>query len=42
MPNGISKHRVLAISLEAITPGGSWVKTRGLTDRNAFLQSVVR
>ena len=42
MPNGISKHRVLAISFEAVRAGGSRVKTRGLKDRSAFSQSVVR
>ena len=42
MPNGISKHRVLAINFEAVTSGGSRVKTRGLRGRNAFSQSVVQ
>ena len=36
MPNRISKHQVPA----QLTSGGTWVKARGLKDRNPFIQRV--
>jgi len=41
MPNGISKHQVLA-QLCTVTSGGTWVKARGLKDRNPFTQRVIQ
>jgi len=38
MPNRISKHQDLA----QLTSGGTWVKARGLKDRNLFTQRVVQ
>jgi len=33
---------VRASNLEAVTTGGTWVKARGLRDRNLSSQQVVR
>jgi hypothetical protein len=41
MPNRISKHKVLA-QLCIVTSWGTWVKARGLKDRNHFTQRLVR
>jgi hypothetical protein len=42
MPNLISKYRVLGFSFEAVTSGGTGVKTTGLRDCNPFTQWVVQ
>jgi hypothetical protein len=41
MPNRISKHQVLA-HLFFVTSGGTWVKARGMKDKNPFTQRLVR
>ena len=41
-PKWISKHRILAISFEAVTSGGARIKAIGLRDKNALSQRVVR
>ena len=38
-PNRISKHQVLT-QICFVTSGGTWVKARGLKDRNPFTQEV--
>jgi len=38
MPKWISKHWVLAVSVDTVTSGGTGVKARWLRDRNAFAQ----
>jgi hypothetical protein len=42
MPNWITNYPVLAVSFQAVMTGGTWVKVRGLGDRNPFSQRVVR
>ena len=41
IPNLTAKHRVLAISFEAVTSGGTRVRGRGLMDRNLFTRRLV-
>jgi hypothetical protein len=42
MPDSFYKSRILAISVEAVTCGGTCITARGLRERNGSAQRVVR